>query len=88
MAKQRKPRRNLRASDKALEPYAPEVYLTSQERQEIARQRALNRQADTQAALARPTELTPLQLKRLARSEAKKAALLSKRDPKEPPATS
>jgi hypothetical protein len=79
MANAKRVRRTLKASDKALEPFAPAVSLTPAERREVASQRALDKAADTEAALKRPTELTPLQLKRLAYSEAKKAALKAKK---------
>lgn len=51
---------------------------------ETAREVSKDKQADTKAALAKPSELTPLQIKRLARSQAKREALQQKRKPAEP----
>jgi hypothetical protein len=87
MANAKRARRTLKASDKTLEPYAPAVSLSPSERREIANQRALDKAADTEAALNRPAELTPLQLKRLAYSEAKKAALKAKKAERQQPET-
>lgn len=57
----------------------PNIDLTAKERMEVSQARELVTKADIQAALQRPSELTPLQLKRLAYSEAKKAAIRAKR---------
>lgn len=78
MANAKRTRATLKASDKTLEP-SPAISLTPQERKEVAQAKAEAIKADTRAALERPSQLTPLQLKRLAYSEAKKAALKAKR---------
>lgn len=57
----------------------PNIDLTTKERIEVSQARELTTEADTQAALQRPSEPTPLQLKRLAYSEAKKAAIKAKK---------
>jgi len=59
--------------------------LSAKELREAAEDRANQLEADNQAAEARPSQLTPKQLKRLAVSEAKKAALRAKRAPKDSP---
>lgn len=90
MANAKRSRRTLKASDRALFretpaagyttplelPLMPE--LTKQQRIEISQARKADLTADTQAALDHPSTPTPLQLKRLAYSEAKKAALKAK----------
>lgn len=84
MGNAKRTRATLKASDKTLEP-APAISLNPKERKEVAQARAEAIKADTQAALQRPSQLTPLQLKRLAYSEAKKAALKAKREAKDLP---
>lgn len=61
-----------------LEPFAP-MELTGKQRKEVSEARDQANKADTEAALARPTALTPLQQKRLEFSEAKKAALKARK---------
>jgi hypothetical protein len=80
-------RATLKASDKTLEPAAPDTGLTATQRKEIAQAKRAAIKADTEAALARPSQLTPLQLKRLAISEALKAKRKAKHTPKQPPET-
>ena len=69
-------RRNLKRSDRQLdrEQGAGSPELTRQQRAEVARERKAQREADTENALSQPSELTPLQRERLARSEAIKEA--------------
>jgi len=78
MANAKRTRATLKASDKALEPSAP-MHLTQEQRKEINLAREQANKADTEAALARPIALTPLQQKRLEFSEAKKAALKARK---------
>jgi hypothetical protein len=68
MANAKRFRATLRASDKALED-SPAISLTAPQRAEVARSKAADTEADTEAALARPTQLTPLQKQRLETSK-------------------
>jgi hypothetical protein len=62
-------KRNPRVIDKALEPKPAYAGTTGKERDEIDRELKAQSKADSQAALATPSELTPLQLQRLEQSE-------------------
>lgn len=65
MANAKKTRAALRASDKALEVMPRNSSLSAKERAEVSRLQAEAIKADTEAALARPSEPTPNQLKAL-----------------------
>jgi len=69
MANSKRPRQTPRVIDKALEPKPAYDGTTRKERDEIDRELKAQSKADSQAALARPSELTPLQLQRLEQSE-------------------
>jgi hypothetical protein len=77
-------RRNLKRSDSTLHKeqggVSPE--LNKSERAEVGRERKAQREADNKSALSKPSELTPLQKKRLERSEAIKQARKLKRENK------
>lgn len=63
MANIRKARATLKASDRALEVIPANSALSAKERAEVARLQAEAVKADTEAALARPSEPTPKQIK-------------------------
>jgi len=62
-------KRNPRVIDKALEPKPAYAGTTGKERDEIDRELKAQSKADSQAATATPSELTPLQRQRLEQSE-------------------
>jgi hypothetical protein len=72
MANAKRTRATLRASNKVLQDGAL-IGLTNSQYKEVSEARAQDLKADTKAALERPSELTPRQLKALAKSEAIKA---------------
>ena len=62
-------KRKARAIDKPLEPRPSYDGTTGKERSQIAAELSNQRKADTSAATERPSELTPLELERIQRSE-------------------
>ena len=72
--KPKRTRSTSRLVSRPIEPRPAYDGTTPEERREIASQESFQRKADTAAALAKPSVLTPLQIKRLERSERIKEA--------------
>jgi hypothetical protein len=71
-----KPKRTRSTSklvSRSIEPRPAYDGTTPEERREIASQESFQRRADNAAALARPTVLTPLQIKRMERTKSGRA---------------
>jgi hypothetical protein len=79
----KKPARKRKNRERLAEP-SPSIDLTPAQLREVLETRRQTLEADNAAAEARPSQLTPKQLKRLAVSEAKKAALRAKRSKDSP----
>jgi predicted DNA binding protein len=77
-AGKKKPAKRRRVRERSAEP-SPALDLTPAQLREVSEARRQALEADNRAAAERPSQLTPKQLKRLAVSEAKKAALRAKR---------